>query len=84
MANWIKVQQKMAQLAYNCLYCMSLFIRYVYLPICMVTLTYFLSDKADILGDISTVIYYSPLQKYWNSKANSFVFAIHWIHLGLR
>ena len=26
---------------------------------------------------------YIPLQKYWNSKANSFVFAIYWIHLGL-
>ena len=26
---------------------------------------------------------YSPLQKYRNSKVNSFVFAIHWRQLGL-
>ncbi len=26
---------------------------------------------------------YSALQKYWNSKANSFIFAVDWKHLGL-
>lgn len=27
---------------------------------------------------------YSPLQQYWNSRANSFVNAVHWRHLGFR
>ncbi len=26
---------------------------------------------------------YTPLQKYWNSKANFFIFAVDWKHLGL-
>ncbi len=26
---------------------------------------------------------YTPLQKYWNSEANSFIFAVDWKHLGL-
>ncbi len=26
---------------------------------------------------------YSALQKYWNSEANSFIFAVDWKHLGL-
>ncbi len=26
---------------------------------------------------------YRALQKYWNSKANSFIFAVDWKHLGL-
>ncbi len=26
---------------------------------------------------------YSDLQKYWNSEANSFIFAVDWKHLGL-
>ncbi len=26
---------------------------------------------------------YSTLQKYWNSEANSFIFAVDWKHLGL-
>ncbi len=39
---------------------------------------------------IHTVLYiyiyiyiYTPLQKYWNSEANSFIFAVDWKHLGL-
>ncbi len=26
---------------------------------------------------------HTPLQKYWNSEANSFIFAVDWKHLGL-
>ncbi len=26
---------------------------------------------------------YTPLQKYWNSEANSFIFAVYWKNLGL-
>ncbi len=26
---------------------------------------------------------YTPIQKYWNSEANSFIFAVDWKHLGL-
>ncbi len=31
----------------------------------------------------SEINIYTPLQKYWNSEANSFIFAVDWIHLGL-
>lgn len=38
-----------------------------------------------MINAVSHFVYnvYSPLQKYWNGKGNSFVFNVYWSHLDL-
>ncbi len=43
------------------------------------------TEKGESIKSQHTYLYntYTPLQKYWNSEANSFIFAVDWKHLGL-
>ena len=47
-------------------------------------ITYNKGSAVQYIPNIFLWAIYSPPQKYWNGKANSFVFVIHWRHLGLR
>ncbi len=56
----------------------------VFISLCT-SIAYFIQEFALILHvhNYLFILNYSALQKYWNSKANSFIFAVDWKHLGL-